>query len=84
MSVIKDAIPQHDMGTGGLVVPLPEAPIKIGAEWSLPAEVPVQQADGTFKKINVRQQFRLEKVETGIATISVSSQILTPSIDPRS
>lgn len=79
----EDAIKQHDMGTGGLVVPLPEQPVRIGAEWSVPTAVPVQLSDGTFKTINIRQRYRLEKVETGIATISIASQVLTPSIDPR-
>lgn len=79
----EDAIKQHDMGTGGLVMPLPAESVQIGAEWSVPTTVPVQLQDGTFKKINVRTQYRLEKVQTGIATISIATQILTPSIDPR-
>lgn len=79
----EDKIKQHDMGTGGLVMPLPVEPVEIGAAWSVPATVPVQLEDGTFKQIKSRTLYKLEKVQTGIATISIKSQILTPSIDAR-
>jgi hypothetical protein len=62
----EDVVKQHDMGTGGIVLP-----------------APIQLEDGSFKKINYRTVYELKKVQTGIATISIKSQILTPGIDAR-
>ena len=35
-----------------------------------------------MKKIKAVQQFKLESVKTGVATIGISTQILTPITDP--
>ena len=34
------------------------------------------------KDVNTRMRYRLEQVKTGVATISVKTQILTPINDP--
>lgn len=78
-----DKIPQFNMGTGGMTVPLPDKPVKLGGEWSTPGLVRVRQSDGIQKAIKTRQLYRLEKVETGIATISLRTEVLTPVNDPR-
>src|SRR5690606_36662894 len=46
-------------------------------------EVKVRLDDQRIKAIQTRELYRLEKVETGIATISIKTQILTPVDDPR-
>ncbi len=79
----KDKIKQIDRGTGGLLVPLPPQPIVVGTEWSVPASVTVRLQDGHYQEIKTRQRFRLEKVETGVATISLATQVLTPVSDAR-
>ena len=38
---------------------------------------------GTIKKIQTQQQYKLEKVEAGVATINVTTQVLTPISDPK-
>ncbi len=79
----QDSIKQADFGAGGLLVPLPATPIKVGTSWAVPGTVPVRQEDQAYKVIKIRRLYRLEKVETGVATISLKTQVLTPSITPK-
>jgi hypothetical protein len=79
----QDAAKTVSLGMGSLTVPLPTEPAKIGATWHLPEEVKIRLDDGRELKIKVRQQYKLEKVETGVATISVETQVLTPIDDPK-
>jgi hypothetical protein len=79
----QDGAAQIDLGTGGILVPLPEKPVKLGDEWSTTADIPVRLDDGNFKAINTRQRYRLENVDAGVATISLQTQILTPSVSAR-
>ena len=79
----KDHVPQHDIGIGGITVPLPEEAVKIGAEWSTPGVVQVRDSEGVRRAIKTRQLYRLTKVETGIATIELRTEVLTPVQDPR-
>jgi len=74
---------QFNPGIGELTVPLPEKPVKIGAEWNMPTEIALKDEDGVVKKINLRQVYRLLKVETGVATIQVESQVITPLKDAK-
>lgn len=74
---------QFNPGIGELSVPFPSDPVKIGATWSIPDEVRVNLKDGTVKKVATRQQYKLEKVEAGVATIGVQTQVLTPVNDPK-
>jgi hypothetical protein len=75
--------PMFNPGIGELTIPFPSEPVKAGASWSIPEEVQVRLDDGTIKKIQTQQQYRLEKVEAGVATIQVATQILTPVNDPK-
>ena len=74
---------QHDLGTGGLLVPLPENAVEIGAEWSVPGAISVRLGDGSYKTVKTRQLYRLERVQAGVATIETETQVLTPGVDPR-
>jgi hypothetical protein len=74
---------QFNPGIGDLTIPFPAQPVKVGATWSIPEEVRVRLDDGTIKKIATRQQYKLEKVETGVATISIATQVLTPVNDAK-
>jgi hypothetical protein len=74
-----NATPQNE---GWLTIPLPEEPVTVGHTWSLPQDIDVPLPDGTVKKVKAVQQFVLESVQTGVATIRVSTQILTPITDP--
>lgn len=67
---------------GPMTILLPEEPVAVGASWSLPAEVEVPLANGTIKKIKTEQKFTLKGVSTGVATIEVTTNILTPVHDP--
>lgn len=70
-------------GIGELAVPLPDQPLKVGQEWYVPDDILLRMADKTMKTIKARQRFTLLKVETGIATITVKTEILTPVNDPK-
>jgi hypothetical protein len=59
-----------------------EDAVAVGGNWSLPAEIDVPLANGAIKRIKTEQKFVLESVQNGIATIQVSTQILTPIHDP--
>lgn len=75
--------PNFNAGLGELTIPLPEGAVKIGAEWHVPDEVIVRLEDRQVKKIKTRQLFTLQSVETGVATIYVETQVLTPVDDPK-
>jgi hypothetical protein len=82
----QDAKSQYNPGIGDLTVPFPpgdKQPIKAGVSWSIGDELKLPLEDGSLKKIQTQQQYRLEKVEAGVATISVATQVLTPVNDPK-
>ena len=58
-------------------------PVKAGNSWSIPDELKLPLEDGTIKKVQTRQQYKLEKVEAGVATITLETQVLTPINDPK-
>jgi hypothetical protein len=69
-----------------LTVPFPpvdKQPIKPGVSWSIADEVKLLLDDGSIKKVQTQQQYKLEKVENGVATIAVSTVVLTPINDPK-
>lgn len=70
------------LGMGELTIPLPEEPVAVGAEWSVPRDMRVKLDDGSQKTIKVRELYTLEKVSAGVATIRIESQPLTPISDP--
>ena len=82
----QDAQQHYNPGIGDLTVPFPpgdKQPIKPGVTWSIPDELRLPVEGGTVKKVQTQQQYKLEKVEAGVATISVATQVLTPINDPK-
>jgi hypothetical protein len=75
--------PQINPGIGELSIPFPDTPVKIGTTWSIPDEIKMKLDDGTFKKVQTKQQYKLLNVELGVATISVETHVLTPVNDPK-
>ena len=69
------------LGMGSLTLALPEKPIAVGASWSVPREVRTRTEDGEVKTIKIRELYTLEKVKTGVATLSIKSEPLTPIND---
>ncbi len=65
---------------GQLVVPLPPQAVGIGHTWHKPQEIVVRMKDGRVKRIKTRQQYKLQSVDEGIATIAFDTQILSPGI----
>ena len=69
-------------GQGEITIQLPEQAVAVGSQWSSRNNLDVPLADGSVKRLRVAQTFKLENVKTGVATISMSTQILTPIQDP--
>jgi hypothetical protein len=65
-----------------ITVPMPKEPIGVGHTWSAPYAITLHAPSGAMKKVELRQQFTLKNVATGIATIEVETQVLTPMNDP--
>ena len=74
---------QFNPGIGEVTIPFPNIPVKAGNTWSIPDELKLPLEDGTIKKIQTRQQYKLEKVEAGVATITLQTQVLTPINEPK-
>ena len=50
----------------------------VGDTWSVPHDVDVKASNGGLVKIKTVQRFKLRSVKSGVATIEVSTRILTP------
>lgn len=69
---------EMQLGMGGLTLALPEEPIAVGGSWSVPREIKARDEAGQIKVIKARETYRLEKVQTGVATLRVRTEVLTP------
>ncbi len=67
-----------NLGMGSLTLTLPEEAIAVGGTWSVPREVKVRTESGEVQPIKIRELYTLEKVQTGVATIAIKSEPLTP------
>jgi hypothetical protein len=67
---------------GEITIPFPQEAIAVGHSWSYPHETDVVLETGGMTKVKAVQRFTLESVKTGVATIRVATQILTPLDDP--
>ncbi len=67
---------------GQLTFPLPEEPVAVGHSWSEPHEVTVPLETGGIKRIQTLQKYKLKSIKTGVATILVETQVLTPVSEP--
>lgn len=79
----QNAQPHFNPGIGELTIPFPTVAVKVGATWSIPEDVRIRMENGSTKKVETRQQYRLEKLAEGVATISLETQVLTPINDPK-
>ncbi len=80
----RELLPCPPSATGDLVVvPLPEEPVRVGHEWTVPQEVVVEAPGGARKAVRTRIRYRLEGVADGIATIAVDTTVLTPVDEPQ-
>ncbi|MHB0955951.1 MAG: hypothetical protein ACYC6N_05420 [Pirellulaceae bacterium] len=77
------APPQVNLGLGEFAVPLPAEPVQIGQQWRTTSEILVRRQDGTKKRIKTRMVYTLKSVKTGVATIVVKTEVVTPVNDPR-
>jgi hypothetical protein len=73
---------QVNLGLGEIAIPLPAEPVRIGQQWQLSSEIPVRRQDGTKKRIKTRIVYTLKAVKTGVATIGVKTELVTPVNDP--
>jgi hypothetical protein len=69
-------------GEGEMTVCLPADPVCVGQEWTVPRDIELPLPKGGIRKIKARQCFALLEVKTGVATIRLSTQILSPVHDP--
>ncbi|MDI9446510.1 MAG: hypothetical protein QM844_20300 [Planctomycetota bacterium] len=67
---------------GQITIPMPEDAVTVGQSWSFPYDLVIPGNNGTVLNIKTRQQFTLQEVNNGIATIRVATVILTPVRDP--
>jgi hypothetical protein len=78
----EERTPQPSNDSQPLVVILPESSVAVGDTWTNPLDLKVLLQDSrTIKTIQSRQHCKLEKLQNGIATITVDSQVLTPIHD---
>jgi hypothetical protein len=74
-----DPVSQHE---NWITIPLPAEAVPVGHTWSLPMNIDIPLEGGAIKKIKAVQQFTLEEVKTGVATIRLTTDILTLITDP--
>ncbi len=65
-----------------VVMPLPKEAIPVGESWSVPLEITVMLEEKDTKVINARNRYQLDKVEDGVAIISVET-VMPPVNDPK-
>jgi hypothetical protein len=63
---------------GDMTITLPEKPVAVGESWSVPHDIDVKASNGGLVKVKTVQRFKLRSVKSGVATIEVSTRILTP------
>lgn len=65
-----------------VVTPLPPDEVAVGDTWSVPFEIRVGLEGQQLRTITAKNRYQLDKVEDGIATISVET-VLPPVNDPK-
>lgn len=75
--------PLLNLGLGDIIMLLPPKAVKAGSRWHEPSELQARDASGQVKRIKTRKSYTLEKVQAGVATISVKTEVLTPINDAR-
>jgi hypothetical protein len=77
----KSSLGQPNFGLGDIVMLLPPKPVKAGSKWTEPAEIQIREANQQVKRIKIRKLYTLKKVQTGVATIEIKTEVLTPIHD---
>jgi hypothetical protein len=67
---------------GEMTIPMPEEAVAVGHQWSFPHDIEVSLPAGGIHRVKSQQTFTLLSVKTGVASIQVATQILTPVQDP--
>jgi len=75
--------PRVNFGLGDIVMLLPPKPVHAGSRWYEPAELQVRHPEGRVERIKIRKLYTLDKVQTGVATIQVKTEVLTPISEAR-
>lgn len=79
----ENSLAQFNPGIGELTITFPDQPVPVGHQWATEGELPLRaRPTDPIKRVKLRQQYTLEKVQTGVATINVTTQVLTPLNDP--
>lgn len=66
-----------DLGFGGPVVPLPPKPIRLNQSWSVPKKLLLRNKAKVAREVKLQVKYRLEQVKSGVATISIRTEVLT-------
>ncbi len=74
---------QANSGLGDIVLRLPREPVKVGQSWHLSNEIRVRRQDGKRLRVKTRLVYTLKSVKTGVATILVKTEVITPVNDPQ-
>ncbi len=74
---------QTNSGLGDIVLRLPAEAVKVGQDWHLSNEIRVRRRDGELLRVKTRLVYTLKSVKTGVATIAVRTEVLTPINDPQ-
>ncbi len=69
--------------TNQIVIPLPSESVAVGAEWNAPFDLDLVGEGNVPKRTKMRQHFELKSVKDNIAEITVDTQLLTPTENPR-
>jgi hypothetical protein len=65
-----------------MTIPLPADAVPVGYTWTFPHDIDVPLESGGVKRIKAVQQFTLEDVKNGVATIRLATEVLTPITNP--
>ena len=60
-----------------IVIPLPDEPVVVGERWSEPKEIVLPQENQMIRRIRVRNDFTLEQIHSGLATIRFATLVFT-------
>lgn len=66
------------LGMGSLSLAFPDEAVSVGDFWAIPREIKTRTDDGLVKPIKIRELYTLEKIKSGVATIAIKSEPLTP------
>jgi len=69
----------HDaLSENRIVIPLPDDPVGVASSWSEPTQVYLPQPNQSTKRVRMRNEFTLESIHSGLATIRFATITFTP------